>query len=1297
VKTFAKRCAWWFGYGLAIIIILAATFVSLSRMMTPYLNDHRHDFEQWASEELHAPITIRRVHITWYYYQPVLTFDNVAILDVKTAKPNFQVQQIKVNLQILPSLLHWQPRPNYIKIFGANLILREQPSGQMSIEGVHPLAVINTLQGSGVQANAALTWILSQPHLVLDDINIRYIPLHDTEKSITLDRLSLVNTGASHELAGNAILNQATPLDVQLRIEVTGDIAHPEHLSADGYFYLEGVSLPQWIKQNKWQNLQITQGLGSAKIWVTWEQAQLKAIRTELQFYDLQVKSLATKKTLTISRLNGKFGWSQAGDQQIIYGQDVLIDFPENLWPTTGFSVTLNHLADGAFAIKALKIDYIDLADTIEMALASGIVPVEKIKVLNQLDLAGGIHALNIQFSEPLTHFDENMDFSHAIFSVEFSNLSCNAWQQLPKVSNLTGLFSWDAEQANLKLNSEKAVLDLTSLFTSPLLFDQLAGEFTVSRDKQGGYLLTGKDLALANRDLTANANFSLAVPQNAAPTIDLTANFTMTDVTPITKYFPSKILDPALDHWLQNTFYGGKIPAGNIVLQGRLSDFPFDKNNGKFKVSADVADLDFEFAPKWPGIKHLNGQLIFSGHLMTVDVASGQMLTIPLKNLHAEIPYIGPDQPQILNIRNTIAVDLKDALQYVQQSPLQKTIGKSLSAMNLVGPMQLDLQLTIPLKNPDKTLVVGDMSIPSAELTLPEWNIKIEDLSGGIHFTDDDIKSTNLQGKLFGDLIALNIDSVHTPNAPSTVVAKFQSKISKAILQNWLKFPAMDIIKGATSYTAQLNLTSDKQSKPSELIITSDLLGIDIDLPDIYGKKAVDLRKFELAIVMDKQDQGPGIKLTYGDAISAAVTLHNEQGKSTFYSGELRLGRGAAVFQSKPGLLISGQFEHWDLATWQGYLASLTANHSSTVAKSQQKANFPAYDIKLLRGVDLVAQQFSAYGLDLHAAHLQVLQNNLTWLINVKSNEMSGEVVVPSNFKKPIQAKFQHLYLAPMSGAPSRIEPKTLPAISFTGADVRYKNMSFGSVMFNSVPTGSGLSIQSLRASSPFYTLNAKGEWRSQKNSAKTYFQGVLETKDVGKLLNIWGFNASNLVESGGNAQFDLNWNGVPYSPELNSMLGDLTLKFTAGRIIDLSNSTDAKMGIGKMLNIFNLSTLPRRLSLNFKDFKNGYSFDSMKGNFTLKTGSVFTQDTVFDGPIARIAIKGRIGIVAKDYDVDFSVTPYGMTSSLPLVATVVGGPVAGAATWLVDKVVGGAVSNVITHRYSVRGPWGQPVWSEK
>ena len=178
---------------------------------------------------------------------------------------------------------------------------------------------------------------------------------------------------------------------------------------------------------------------------------------------------------------------------------------------------------------------------------------------------------------------------------------------------------------------------------------------------------------------------------------------------------------------------------------------------------------------------------------------------------------------------------------------------------------------------------------------------------------------------------------------------------------------------------------------------------------------------------------------------------------------------------------------------------------------------------------------------------------------------------------------------------------------------------------------------------------------------------------------------------------KFDLSWPEAHYHPILAKMTGEASLDVTAGHIIHLDQSTNAKMGFGRMLNILSIQSLSRVLTFNFSDLTaEGYSFDFIKGNFTLKNGSIHTDNTLMDGSLADIAIKGRIGLVAKDYDLVLNITPQ-VTGSIPVVAAIAVNPLIGVAAWAVEKVASGAVSSAATKHYSITGTWDKPVWRER
>ena len=92
---------------------------------------------------------------------------------------------------------------------------------------------------------------------------------------------------------------------------------------------------------------------------------------------------------------------------------------------------------------------------------------------------------------------------------------------------------------------------------------------------------------------------------------------------------------------------------------------------------------------------------------------------------------------------------------------------------------------------------------------------------------------------------------------------------------------------------------------------------------------------------------------------------------------------------------------------------------------------------------------------------------------------------------------------------------------------------------------------------------------------------------------------------------------------------------------------------------------------------------------------GSAVTKNTRFDGPVARVEINGAIGLASKTYDFTLSVTPY-VTSSIPVAAAIISGPVAGIAALAVNKIISSQVAKVTTYYYAVGGSWSDPTWAE-
>ncbi len=117
-------------------------------------------------------------------------------------------------------------------------------------------------------------------------------------------------------------------------------------------------------------------------------------------------------------------------------------------------------------------------------------------------------------------------------------------------------------------------------------------------------------------------------------------------------------------------------------------------------------------------------------------------------------------------------------------------------SDMSLKGPIALKLQLTVPLSNPDKTAVKGEIDIKNSRMDLVPWNLAITDLNGELQFTEDTTTASNIQGKLFNQSLSFDLKTVQKNNV-SIIQADYKTKVDLADIQNWLKVSFTKVAQG--------------------------------------------------------------------------------------------------------------------------------------------------------------------------------------------------------------------------------------------------------------------------------------------------------------------------------------------------------------------------------------------------------------------------------------------------------------------------------------------------------------------
>jgi uncharacterized protein (TIGR02099 family) len=1269
---------------LASIIILAALLASITHLLTPVLNEHRADFEKLASRLLQMPVMIRSVKVRWHGYSPEIALFNVTILDADTLKPKLNIQRFEIDFGIWRSLLERQVFVRNMTIAGMKLNITHGVMGDLQIGELASINIKDSLTGSSVETDKAFAWIFSQARLALEDIDINYTYADKPERHITLDSLALTNNGTHHTVDGRAILNQDLPIKMDLNVGWDGDPRKLQEAKGQFYVYFEGLELSQWFSKMSWENVQVKSGLASIKVWGSWNQDQWQKIQSQFQIYGLELYSDLQSRSQSLDRISGSVGWKREGNTQTISGEELYIDFPYHLWPSTNFTIKLFSDANGDLTLNALKFNYLNLNEALQvMTLADGVISESLRQKLLALNPIGELH----DFHADADVGKDVTDFQNANAAMNFESLTLNSWEQFPGISNFKGSAVWNKTKGNLTLNSDHALLAFHQLFQKALYFDQISADVDAEQKANNEWTVAAKNILLSNADWSAATSFAIDIPENDSPHVDFTTTYKFNNIVHLNDYLPGKILDPDLAKWLQSAFKRGNAFTGRAVISGKMKDFPFeDPATGKFLVTAKLKDIDLNYAPGWPELDNVNGDLSFAGRAMTITILNGKISAIPLKNITAVIPFIGDAQPQILHVDGDIKSDLNQALDFIQASPLRDTVGKDLASINLHGPMQLKLGLIVPLRHPEKTTANGDVGMTNAVLTMPQWNIGYNNINGNFQFTEQSLSAKNISGVLFNVPTTLNITTLPASAKQVTQIrADIASSISLAALESWSKVPLSQFAQGSSAYQVQLLLTPHTgKSGGNELILNSDLKGIAVNLPAPYGKKATDASVFQLNIYSNETDILK-TKLTFNKEISAAITLDTVNKNMKVESGEVKLGGGSANWQTSPGLVISGSIRELNYDKWNEYFASLGNNAA------------PVKDTKMLRAIDLSTNLFQIMGQQLHAARIQLTQSKDAWLLKLASNELTGAITMPFNLtSQAIDANFQRINVSTnIKSVKQSFDPRKIPAMNIASDDTRVDSIDLGHLHLDIQPTERGIRIMQLKLDDALWDLEATGEWSSVNGRFTSHLEGDIVSPKVSDLLIQWGVSSSNFIGSNGTVKFNLDWPDAPYSLGLKGLTGNISFDLGKGRIVELSDSSNAKIGLGRMLNIFSLSTLSRRLRLDFSDVtEKGYSFDYMKGDFALSQGSATTQNMRIEGPIARVDIKGRIGLVAKDFNMSLAITPY-VTGSLPVLAAFAGGPIVGVAALVVDKVVSSGVSHVITYQYNITGPWTNPNWT--
>ena len=176
-----------------------------------------------------------------------------------------------------------------------------------------------------------------------------------------------------------------------------------------------------------------------------------------------------------------------------------------------------------------------------------------------------------------------------------------------------------------------------------------------------GSLLLTGMGENILSADVLANSEIDLYVLADDIPAVD-----TLTAYMP----GPSETLSENLIKWLHQGITSGTFEQVEMVLKGKLKDFPFTKPNitppGEFQVNAKVRDVNLRFHQDWLPINVIEGQVVFRGDEFYSIIQQGNIGGAKVVEAVVVIPEL-KRQGAVVNVTGTVEGTAQEAVAYLK------------------------------------------------------------------------------------------------------------------------------------------------------------------------------------------------------------------------------------------------------------------------------------------------------------------------------------------------------------------------------------------------------------------------------------------------------------------------------------------------------------------------------------------------------------------------------------------------------------------------------------------------------
>lgn len=1265
ILPLVQRSGFWFQLLTRSLLVTAICFsmllLALRYWLLPDIDHYRQDIAAVITQAAGQRVTIGAVSAEWDGLRPNLILRTVQVHN-KEGDPALILNLIESTLSWL-SILHGEVRFHTIRINKPDLTIRRDTEGIIHVAGV---ALSPDQSESGFA-----DWLLRQRQLILSDANIVWQDDQRGSPALELKavNLRLENRGQHHRFGIHAVppSNLAAPLDI--RGDFTGDsLGSLEKWRGQIFTQLDYADIAAW---RPWlpfpETIEFNRGAGSIRMWLGIDGTVVEGLTADVRLQNVKTRLAQELPELNLISLKGRVGWKRInngtdeGTELSTRGLSISIHGEETLQPLNLSLQTFPTNNDKSGSGK-LNLNVLDL-ETLMNLVEYLPVQVSLRERLDELSPIGEIRDVQAEWNGEWP--------TPSQFNIKggFTNLGMKKFYPIPAFRGISGNIAGTEKVGTLNLSSQKVSMALPEALRKPVMLDRLNGQVNWES-------LTDKSLIefkfnsveFANDHAAGSVSGSYHSVPDGPDMIDLNAHLTQADARYVGQYVPTMVSQSVRD-WIERSIVAGDLSDVRLRLKGNLAEFPFNNNeNGIFQINAKASSVKLDYLSEWPKIENISADLLFQGSRMEIISPRANIFDANLSNVKIRFADMA-DPDATLKIEGEATGATREFIKFIEKSALSSYTGGIVGGITAVGDGELQLKLDIPLYRLNDIKLIGSYRFINNQIT-PSYLPNLDQLDGVLTFTESGIGIEKISAQALGGPV--DFRSSTPPEGGMRVTATGKANFDNlrqlarnkppVATQTWTQH-----FRGSTDWQAVMNI----RKKLFNVSIESSMQGLVSVLPEPFSKAATDPLplRFERKSIDSRRDD---LILRYGGLVAAQIKRSRDS------SGNYRVDRGIVSFgttstlsPAKNGVTVNGSLQSLDLDQWRSLFKQ--NDEGGHLSLDPSRINLHIGTLKFLE------RRF-------HNIGLNAFNDGGEWNSTISSKEINGDINWHPSGNGKLVARLKNLVIPaasptkPIAAKQAQLQEKSLPALDVVADNFSVNEKSLGKLELLANQQKQDWHVERLHITNSDSSLTAKGIWQNHAVPPRIQADIKLEASDIGKLLTRLGY-PDRVKRGRGGLEGILSWSGNPQSIDYPTLSGSLKLKAKQGQFPKLET------GIGKLFSIFDLQSLPRRITLDFRDVLNeGFGFDDITGNVKINRGVATTHDLRIRGSAAKFAMSGEVDLAAETQKLNVRVIP-----SLGLVT-----PVVGIASMIANQELKDPFDQVVSSEYNVTGTWADPLITE-